>query len=66
MNRNGAEGAGVVYGMSPAANQEFTGIVNALDGLSRPQAGWDPYEVWRTRVKGSASVMPERKRGPLR
>ena len=66
MNRNGAQGAGVVYGMSPAANQEFTGMVNALDGLSRLQAGWDPYEVWRIRVKGSASVMPERKRGPLR
>ena len=66
MNRNGAEGAGVVYGMSPAANQEFTEIVNALDGLSRPQAGWDPYEVWRTRVKGSSTVMLERELDPLR
>ena len=30
--------------LSAAANDEF---VNAL----QPTSGWDPYEVWRTRVK---------------
>jgi hypothetical protein len=34
--------------------------------VARAQSGWDPYEVWRTRVKGSASVMQEREREPLR
>ncbi|TLZ44836.1 MAG: PAS domain-containing protein [Gammaproteobacteria bacterium] len=38
--------------MSPATNEEFTGMVNGLARLARPQSGWDPYEVWRTRVKG--------------
>jgi hypothetical protein len=28
-------------------------MANGLGGLERPQSGWDPYEVWRTRVKGS-------------
>jgi len=27
--------------------------------------GWDPYEVWRSRVKPSSSVIPERERDPL-
>ena len=25
-----------------------------LDRLAAPRSGWDPYEVWRTRVKASA------------
>jgi len=60
MKRKGAEGADVVHRMAPAANEEFTAMVNARDRLSRPHAGWDPYEVWRTRVKESATVMRER------
>jgi hypothetical protein len=40
--------------------------VNGLDRLARPQSGWDPYEVWRTRVKGAATVMQEREPDPLR
>jgi hypothetical protein len=31
---------------SAAANEEFTGPV-------QPSTGWDPYEVWRTRVKAA-------------
>ena len=30
--------------MSAAANEEFT-------GHAKPSSGWDPYEVWLTRVK---------------
>jgi hypothetical protein len=26
---------------------------------------WDPYEVWRTRVKESSGVIQEREREPL-
>ena len=39
-----------------AANEEFTGIVSRRDAVRRPN-GWDPYEVWATRVK-------ERRRKP--
>jgi hypothetical protein len=66
MKRKGAEGSGVLYRLSPAANEEFTAMVNALDRLSRPHSGWDPYEVWRTRVKGSANLLWERDRAPSR
>jgi hypothetical protein len=66
MKRKGTEGADVVHRISPAANEEFTAMVNALDRLSRPHSGWDPYEVWRTRVKESATVMRERERAPSR
>lgn len=55
MNSKGAEGPAAIYRKSPAANEEFTGMVKALAKLGRPQSGWDPYEVWRTRVKGSSS-----------
>jgi hypothetical protein len=60
MKPRGAEGVAAVYRMSPTVNEEFTGMVNGLDRLARPQSGWDPYEVWRTRVKGSSTVMQER------
>jgi len=38
--------------------------LHALDRLATPRSGWDPYEVWRTRVKASAREKPERE--PLR
>jgi hypothetical protein len=66
MERKAAEGFAAVNRMSPAAKEEFTGMVNGLDGLARPQSGWDPYEVWRTRVKGASAVMQERELDPLR
>jgi hypothetical protein len=66
MKRKAAEGLAAAHRMSPAANEEFTAMANGLDRVARPQSGWDPYEVWRTRVKVSSSVMPERERDPLR
>lgn len=63
MKREG-EGLAAVYRRSPAANEEFTEMVNGLDTLARPESGWDPYEVWRTRVKSASTVMPERERDP--
>jgi hypothetical protein len=57
MKRNGAGGRDAAYRISSAANEPFTARVNGLDRLARPQSGWDPYEVWRTRVKGSSSMM---------
>ena len=55
MKPNGAEGRAAVYRVSPAT-----------DRLAPPQSGWDPDEVWRTRVKASSSVMRGREREPLR
>jgi hypothetical protein len=75
MKRKGVEGIPARQRLTPAANEElFTGTVNDLsrhdltrhdlDRLAAPRSGWDPYEVWRTRVKASA----KEKRGhePLR
>lgn len=33
-----------------AANEDFTGSFKRPEGLAH-RAGWDPYEVWCTRVK---------------
>jgi hypothetical protein len=65
MKRKAAEGLAAARPMSPAANEEFTAMANGLDRVARAQLGWDPYEVWLTRVKASSSVMPERERDPL-
>ena len=62
MKREGAEGLDAVYRVSPPANEERTGMADALNRLARPQLGWDPYEVWRTRVKELYTVMQERGR----
>ncbi|HJX22312.1 MAG TPA: hypothetical protein VJ454_15045 [Steroidobacteraceae bacterium] len=64
MKRRTADGLAAAHEMLPAANEEFTAVANGLDGVAGPR-GWDPYEVWRTRVKESASVMPEPERDPL-
>jgi hypothetical protein len=50
MKRKGAEGLAAVY-RSPAVHERFSGMVNGSDRLAHPQSGWNPYEVWRTRVK---------------
>ncbi len=34
-----------------AANGDFPQPANGSDKSVRPRVGWDPYEVWRTRVK---------------
>jgi hypothetical protein len=65
MKRRNADGLAAAHRMRSAANEEFTAMANGLDGVARAHSGWDPYEVWRTRVKESSSVMPERERDPL-
>jgi len=60
MKPEGAEGLATVYRVSPAANEERTGMADALDRLAHPLSGWDPYEVWRTRVKEPCTVTQER------
>jgi hypothetical protein len=66
MKRKGAEGL-TARSPEPAANEEFTGTANAIERMTtHAQSGWDPYEVWRTRVKATAHVKQERERDPLR
>jgi hypothetical protein len=69
MKRKGAEGLPARQPLTPAANEEFTETMldlsrYGLDRLAARRAGWDPYEVWRTRVKASAKE--KRGREPLR
>ena len=79
MKRKGAEGIPARQRLTPAANEEFTEMVDdlsrhddldlhadlpGLDRIAPTRSGWDPYEVWRTRVKASAKE--KRGREPLR
>jgi hypothetical protein len=48
-----------------AANEEFSGAVSAVRATEESQSGWDPYEVWATRVKAPALRKRERQRDPL-
>ena len=43
-----------------AADRSPTGKIRQLRAVSRPYA-WDPYEVWRTRVKPKPETDPEQK-----
>lgn len=54
MGPHDAEGFSVAFRDSPRAN----------DALG-PRPGWDPYEVWQTRVKGPATVNQKRQNEPL-
>jgi hypothetical protein len=48
--------------VNAAANEEFNGVVSAARESARPQSGWDPYEVWLTRVRAPAQLKRERER----
>jgi hypothetical protein len=54
MKSKGAEGLPAGPQGSVAANEEFEDEVDGYAPLTRPPSGWDPYEVWRTRVKESS------------
>ena len=40
--------------LEAAANEEFAGRATSATG-----GGWDPYEVWRTRVKAAKQTTDE-------
>jgi hypothetical protein len=72
MKRKAAKGLAAAGRISSAANEEFAATADAVGGLEeRPQPGWNPYEVWRTRVKESSessessSVTPEHEPDPF-
>jgi hypothetical protein len=62
MKRKGVEGLPVIHRIARAANEDFP--VTAADRSGHTQLGWDPYEVWRDRVKESVEREAERERGP--
>jgi len=66
MERKRAQGLPDLRRISPAANEDFVAPLDRPERLARPQPSWDPYEVWRTRVKMPAIATPERERDPLR
>jgi len=65
MKRRGAPGLAAPDRLIPAANEEFSDLVKGLDGLECSRPAWDPYEVWRTRVKSSSRAKSESERDPF-
>ena len=65
MKSKGAEGLPADPQDSLAANEEFGEVNGDYTVRNRAQSGWDPYDVWRTRVK-SASRSQEREADPRR
>jgi hypothetical protein len=66
MKRKGAQGIPASNGVTPAANEEFAELVTGLHGVDESRPGWDPYEVWRTRVKSFSRTKVDRDRDPFR
>ena len=48
--------------VAAAANEDFNGVVSAARDDEHTNSGWDPYEVWRTRVRVPAQLKKERAR----
>ena len=65
MSKKAAAGLAAGRRNSSAGNEEFTATADGVHGLERPQSGWNPYEVWRTRVKQSSSEPPEHEPDPF-
>jgi hypothetical protein len=64
MNRKGVDSLPVIHRTARAANEEFPVTASDGGGLARTQPGWDPYEVWRDRVRESVEAGAERERDP--
>jgi hypothetical protein len=56
MESKGVEGIPADPQESVAANEEFGEQVDGYASVTQSPAGWDPYEVWRTRVKGPSKT----------
>lgn len=46
--------------VAAAANEDFDALFSAATDAARVSTGWDPYEVWVTRVKVPAQLKRER------
>jgi hypothetical protein len=54
MKRKGVEGLPADPQDSLAANDEFADSSDGYAHLTHSRSGWDPYDVWLTRVKNSS------------
>ena len=66
MKRKGVQERPAADRLAPAANEEFATPVDELERVEFSRSGWNPYEVWRTRVKSSSRAKGERERDLLR
>lgn len=62
MNRTRAQEPPTDRRVAAAANEDFNGVVSAARDVEHSDSGWDPYEVWLTRVKLPAQLKKERAR----
>jgi hypothetical protein len=66
MQGKSAEGLPADPSDSLAANEDYAGEEFVLEQLmTQPRSGWNPYDVWKTRVKNS-SGMNEHEADPRR
>ena len=64
MIRESAEGLPVDRRSEPAANEKFTATTVTRRERAGREAGWDPYEVWQTRVRTPSEAARARKERP--
>ncbi len=62
MDENEMKGVPVAHATSRAANEEFSARGQGQDGTAGVQRAWDPYEVWRTRVREPPDLDTTRER----
>jgi hypothetical protein len=60
MTLNSAEGLPLQQPAVPAANEASIGIATPPAEAPKREAGWDPQEVWRTRVKSPSNLLRAR------
>jgi hypothetical protein len=61
-NEKGMRGGPVADPISRAANEQFSAREQGQDGTAGVQPAWDPYEVWRTRVRETLHLETTRER----
>ena len=64
MKSKSVEGLPASSQESVAANEEFAESLEDYERVTGSRSGWDPYDVWRTRVKKAAAS--EREADPRR
>jgi hypothetical protein len=56
MKSTGVDGLPAGPQEADAANEEFHDELDSYQSPTHMHSGWDPYEVWRTRVKTSSKI----------
>jgi hypothetical protein len=61
-NAKDMKGVPVAHPISRAANEQFSTREQGQDATAGVRPAWDPYEVWRTRVKETLDLPRTRER----